>query len=158
MRRFAVTIALFAVVAAVVPAATRGDFDRVVDFSVTLKSLAAAAAGAQALPTGRMAVLTGTVKSVTIVNKDEATFQVRIELITGEWMGTDDVVAYSSYIDFSGSEYFKVFPARAPASPPPGVVVQSARVLVVGRPVSITLTPSGDRKVLLEGIDIRVIQ
>ena len=96
------------------PALSRGDFDRVVDFSVTLKTLAAAAEGRTPLPTGRMLLLSGTVSDVTILNKDQATFKVRIELITGEWIGLEDVKAYACYVEFSGPEFFKVFPIRAP--------------------------------------------
>ncbi len=159
MRRTGVVIALlFAVSAAVLPAASKADFDRVVDFSVTLKTLAAAADGTAPLPTGRMVLLTGTVSSITIVNKDRASFQVRIELITGEWIGLEDVKAYSCLVDFSGPEFFDVFPARAPAQPPAGVVVADARVLVTARAVSIVTTPLGEKRALLEGAYIRVIQ
>ena len=54
---------------------------------------------------------------MNILNKEQATFKVRIELITGEWIGLDDVKSYACYIDFTGPEFFKVFPA-APARPP----------------------------------------
>ena len=158
MRRTAVVLALLLLAAAGALAATRADFDRVVDFSVTLKTLAAAAAGTQPLPTGKMIMLTGTVSSVTIVNKDPATFQARIELITGEWFGLDDVKAYSCYVDFSGQEFFATFPARAPAQPGPDVVLQNARVLVAGRAVTVVTTPLGDKRVVVDGASIRVIE
>lgn len=158
MRRTAAVLALFTVLAASLPAVSKGDFDRVVDFSVTLKSLAAAADGKVALPTSRMLLLSGTVSSITILNKDQPTFQARIELITGEWLGLEDVKAYACYIDFTGPDFFSVFPARAPAQPVPGVIVQSARVLVAARAVSIVTTPLGEKRVLLEGAYIRVIE
>ena len=158
MRRTAVVLALVLLAPAAALAATRADFDRVVDFSVTLKSLAAAADGTQPLPTGKMIVLTGTVSSVTIVNKDPATFQVRIELITGEWFGLDDVKAYSCYVDFTGQEFFRIFPARAPAQPTPDMVLQNARVLVAGRATSIVTTPLGEKRVVVDGASIRVIE
>jgi hypothetical protein len=159
MRRTGIVLALlFGVAAASLPAIGRGDFDRVVDFSVTLKTLAAAADGATALPTARMLVLSGTVSSIAILNKDEPTFKVRIELIAGEWFGTEDVKAYACYVDFSGPEYFAAFPPRAPAQPGPGVIVQSVRVLVAGRALSIVTTPLGDKRVLLEGAYVRAIE
>jgi hypothetical protein len=160
MRRTAVVIAVFLLAATSAAfAATRADFDRVVDFSVTLKTLAAAAEGSQPLPTGRMIVLTGTVSSVTIVNKDQPTFQVRIELITGEWFGTEDVKAYTCFVDFTGAEFFKVFPARAPSQPSGSdVVLQNSRVLVAGRALSIVTTPLGEKRVIVEGASIRVIE
>ena len=158
MRRTAAVLALFTVLAAALPAVSKGDFDRVVDFSVTLKSLAAAADGKAALPTSRILMLSGTVSGITIVNKDQPTFQARIELITGEWLGLDDVKAYACYVDFTGADFFPVFPVRPPAQPGPGVIVQSARVLVVARAVSIVTTPLGEKRVLLEGEYIRSIE
>jgi hypothetical protein len=158
MRRTAAVLALFTVLAASLPAASKGEFDRVVDFSVTLKTLAAAADGKAALPTARMLVLSGTVSSITIVNKDPASFQVRIELITGEWIGTEDVKAYACYVDFTGADFSAVFPVRPPARPGPGVIVQSARVIVAARAVSIVTTPLGEKRVLLEGAYIRPVE
>jgi hypothetical protein len=158
MRRTAAVLALFTVLAAALPAASKADFDRVVDFSVTLKTLAAAADGKAALPTSRMLLLAGTVSTITILNKDQASFQVRIELITGEWLGLEDVKAYACYVDFTGADFFNTFPARAPAQPGPGVIVQSARVLVAARAVSIVTTPLGEKRVLLEGAYIRGIE
>jgi hypothetical protein len=158
MRRTAAVLALSTVLAVSLPAVGKGDFDRVVDFSVTLKSLAAAADGTAALPTSRMLLLSGTVSGITIVNKDQAAFQVRIELITGEWFGTEDVKAYACYVDFSGPDFFAVFPARPPAQPVPGVILQNARVLVAARAVSIVTSPLGEKRVLLEGSYIRAIE
>lgn len=144
--------------ATLVPALSRADFDRAVDFGVTLKSLSAAADGTAPLPGGRMAILTGTVSDITILGKEQASFKARIELTTGEWIGLEDVKAYSCYVDFSGAEYFKVFPARPPRQASPGVIVNDARVLLVGRVVDIVSSPAGGKRVLLDGIYIRSIQ
>jgi hypothetical protein len=139
-------------------AAPRSDFDRIVDFSVTLKSLSAAATGSASLPTGRLVVLSGTVSDVTILDANEATFKVRIEIITGEWIGTEDVKSYASYVEFTGPEYVKVFPARAPRTATPGIIAANTRVLVVGEPVKIVTTPTGAKQVLIDGVDIRSIE
>jgi hypothetical protein len=156
VRPLLVTLALFSSAVAL-PAASRADFDRVVDFSVTLKTLAAAADGTEPMPAGRMLVLSGTVSAVTIVNKEEATFRVRIEIITGEWVGLEDVKSYASFVDYAGQEFFAVFPARAPAKPGPDIVVQGSRVLVVARAAGVTTTPLGEKRTLLEGAYIRAI-
>jgi hypothetical protein len=160
MRRTVPVLAcLFLVLgAAALPALSHGDFDRVVDFSVTLKSLAAAADGKAPLPTGRMVVLSGTVSDVSILDKEPATFKVRIELITGEWIGLEDVKAYTCYVEFSGPEFFKVFPARAPRTVTPGVIVGNSRVLVVGRVVELTTSPLGAKRALVDGAYIRSIE
>jgi hypothetical protein len=158
MRRTVIVLALFAAASLSLSAVGKGDFDRVVDFSVTLKTLAAVADGNGTLPSARMLLLSGTVSSVTVLNKEKPAFKVRIELIMGEWIGTEDVKAYSCWVEYSGPEYFSVFPARAPAQPGPDVVAQNARVLVAGRAVSVVTTPLGEKRVLLEGAYIRVIE
>ncbi len=137
---------------------TRADFDRVVDFSITLKDLAAAAEGAESLPAGKFIVINGTVSDVTVIDKEQASFRVRIELITGEWFGTEDVKSYSCYVDFSGPEFFKTFPARPPRVVAAGTVAINSRVIVVGRPVEVTKTPLGEKRVLLQGVFVRVVE
>jgi hypothetical protein len=139
-------------------ALSRADFDRIVDFSITLKNLAAVADGREQLPTGRVLLLSGTVSDVNILSKDEATFKVRIELITGEWIGLDDVKSYSCYIDFSGPEFFKVFPARQSRTPAPGTISLNSRVVVIGSAVDVTGTPQGEKRVLVRGMHIRMIE
>jgi hypothetical protein len=150
---FAFVFLLFG--SALLSAAPHSDFDKIVDFSVTLKSLSAAASGSVPLPTGRMVFLSGTVSDVTILDAKEATFKVRIEIITGEWIGTEDVKAYASYVEFTGPEFFAVFPARAPRTATPGVIAANSRVLVVAKPTGIITTPTGEKQVLLDGAYIR---
>jgi hypothetical protein len=140
------------------PALSRTDLDRVLDLSVTLKTLSAAADGAAPLPYGRMLLLSGTVSDVAILDKDEATFRVRIELITGEWVGTEDVKAYACYVEFSGPEYFKVFPARPPRKAAPGTVVLDSRVIVMGAAQGVTTTPLGEKRVRVQGAYIRALE
>ncbi len=159
MRRSALSACvLLLVCSSFLPALSRADFDRVVDFSVTLKTLAAAADGKAPLPSGRMLLLSGTVSDVSILDKDEGSFRVRIELITGEWVGLEDVRSYSCYVDFSGPEFFKMFPARPPRAATPGIVALDSRVVVVGSAQEITTTPLGEKRVRVQGAYIRVIQ
>jgi len=149
---------IFILAARTLPALTRGDFDRVVDFSVTLKTLAAAAEGKAPLPSGRMLLLSGTVSEVDILNKDEKSFKARIELIAGEWIGLEDVKAYSCYVEFSGPDFFKVFPARPPRVATPNVITMNARVVVVCSPLDIVDTPQGEKRVRASGLYIRSIE
>jgi hypothetical protein len=149
---------LLLVCSSFVAALSRADLDRVLDLSVTLKTLSAAADGTAPLPAGRMILLSGTVSDVAILDKEEATFRVRIELMTGEWVGTEDVKAYSCYVEFSGPEYFKVFPARTPRKAAPGTVVLDSRVIVLGSAQGVTTTPLGEKRVRLQGAYIRALQ
>jgi len=142
----------------VLPALSRADFDRAVDFSVTLKTLAAVAEGSAPLPGAKMLVLTGTVSDVTILDKEQATFRVRIELIAGEWIGLEDVKSYACYVEFAGPEFFALFPARAPRSPTRGVVTLDTRVMVVGVARDVTETALGEKRVRVQGAYVRVIE
>ena len=149
------------ILVAAVPVAfglTRADFERVVDFSITLKDLAAVADGQARLQSGKLVILSGTVSDVNVIGKDEASFRVRIELITGEWIGTEDVKSYACYVDFSGPEYFQVFPARPPRTPTPGIVAIDSRVIVIGRPAEVTKTPLGESRVVVEGMFVRTVE
>ncbi len=143
---------------ALLPALSRADLERVIDFSVTLKTLATAADSGAPIPAGRTVLLSGTVSDVNILNKDQAGFKVRIELITGEWIGLEDVKSYSCYVEFTGSEYFKVFPARAPREAHRDLVTLNSRVLVIGRVLDVGATPLGAKRVVIDGAYIRSIE
>ena len=159
MRRWLpVLVSVLLLAAAHLPGLSRADLDRVIDFSVTLKSLATAAEQGSALPEGKTVLLSGTVSDVAILAKDESGFKVRIELITGEWIGLDDVKAYTCYVEFTGPEYARIFPARPPREPNRQLVTLNSRVLVVGRVVGMTSDPQGGRRVLVDGAYIRTIE
>jgi hypothetical protein len=160
MRRFVPVVACILLLAgsAFLHALSRADLERVIDFSVTLKSLSTAADNGAPIPTGKTVLLTGTVSDVTIVNKEQAGFKVRIELITGEWIGLDEVKSYYCYVEFSGAEYFRIFPARPPRTVSRDLVTLNSRVLVMGRVVEVTAAPLGARRVLVDGAYIRTIE
>jgi len=158
MRRVLPAVLLFVVASCVAFSLSRADFERVVDFSITLKDLAAVAEGRESLPSAKLVILNGTVSDVDVMNKEEASFRVRIELITGEWIGTQDVKSYSCYVDFTGLQYSAIFPVRPPKTAAPGTVVINSRVIVVGRPLAVTVTPLGEKRVLVEGMFVRTVE
>jgi len=161
VRRILPTVIIATLVVAAAPftfSLTSADFDRVVDFSITLKDLAAVADGQEGFPAGKIVILNGTVSDVNVINKDQGSFRVRIELITGEWIGTEDVKSYTCYVDFTGPQYSKIFPDRPPREPAPGTVVINSRVIVVGLPVQVVSTPLGEKRVLVQGMLVRVVE
>jgi hypothetical protein len=148
---------LLAFLAPFTSAISRSDFDRVVDFTITLKTVAAAAAGEAPLPSNRLFILDGTVSDISFVDKEKASFRVRILLMSGEWIGLEDVKSYACYVTFSGPEFFALFPARPPRDAPPGIVVLNSHLLVVARPVEVTSSPQGEKLMMLEGFSVRVL-
>jgi hypothetical protein len=144
--------------ASLLPAITRSELEGIVDFSVTLKSVAAAAKGGPALPAEKYFILVGTVTEVVFINKDPEAFSVRVQLLSGEWVGLDDVKGYTCYVTFTGSRFSSLFPARATEDSPANIIVVNTRVLVIVRSSGTMLSPSGEKTALLEGVEVRAIQ
>lgn len=157
--RFLAVVTL-SLAAAGLSALSRSDFDRTVDFAVEIKELDAYLTGQRTLPerNQRFLLLEGTVSDVVVLDKEEATFKVRVELISGEWVGTEDVKSYTCWIVFSGPEYAKLFPARAPKTPGPGVVTVNTRILAVALARDVGQNAFGEKRVILEGIHYRIVR
>jgi hypothetical protein len=134
----------------------RQDFDRIADFSVTIKTLAGLAEpGALA---GRLLLLDGTVASLQFLDPEEASFAVELELAGGEWIGTEEVRIYLCRVRFRGREYFRLFPRRAPRQPGPGQIVPNDRILVVARLAGRTTAEDGAPLWVLEGLHVRPLR
>ena len=89
------------------------DFDRISDFSITLKKLTEMAAeGDISLVKGKYLILDGALSSYTVINKDPDNYTVELLLVNGEWEGVSDVHIFRSVVIVKGKEYIKKFPAR----------------------------------------------
>lgn len=60
-----------------------------------------------------------------------APFEVAVELVSGEWIGTEDVRSYHALLILSGPESFKVFVRRRAPEPGAAVLASGARVLAL---------------------------
>jgi hypothetical protein len=134
----------------------RQDFDRIADFSVTIKTLAG-------LPdpgrlSGRLLLLDGTIASMQFLDPAEASFAVELELASGEWIGTEDVKIYLCRVRFRGQEYFRLFPRRAPRNPGPSQIVPNDRILVLARLSGRAVAADGTPLWLLEGLAVRPLR
>ncbi len=136
-------------------AQTRAEFDRIVDFSVTLKTLSDAAAGRVVPGAGRLVLLEGTLSEIVVLDDRPGSWTVRVELMAGEWIGVDEVRGYRCWVMFSGAAYADVFPGEAPDEPSASYIPPRARVLVLGRPLSPVVTPLGERVMTVEGFAVR---
>ena len=138
----------------------QSDFDRIVDFSFTLKQL-------NQLPTAdipaflaadKLLVLNGTVANVRFIDSDEENFQVELELVAGEWEGLENVRSYRCTVLFRGSRFFPVFPRRAPKNPAQEFVSANDRILVTAKAID-KISGEGDEAIwLLEGLHVRRIR
>jgi hypothetical protein len=134
----------------------RQDFDRIADFSVTIKTLAELKEPGRL--SGRLLLLDGTVASMQFLDPEEASFAVELELAGGEWIGTEDVKIYLCRVRFRGPEYFRLFPRRAPRSPSPSQVVPNDRILVLARLAGRTTSEEGVPLWVLEGLAVRPLR
>jgi hypothetical protein len=134
----------------------RQDFDRIADFSVTIKTLAALSEPGRL--SGRLLLLDGTIASMQFLDPGEASFAVELELAGGEWIGTEDVKIYLCRVRFRGPEYFLLFPRRAPRSPGPTQIVPNDRILVLARLAGRVPGEDGAPLWVLEGLAVRPLR
>jgi hypothetical protein len=136
----------------------RKDFDRIADFSVTLKTLAGLSENQARALAGRLLLLDGTVAYVQFLDPEEASFAVELELVGGEWVGVEDVKIYRCRVRFSGPEFFPRFPRRAPRTPDPGQILLNDHLLVVARLAERTTAADGSPVWVLDGLHARPLR
>jgi hypothetical protein len=137
-----------------------GDFDAVADFSVTVKTLSGldeATAAAYGL-LDRFLLLDGTVTNILVLDANEESYLVQVELVSGEWIGLDEVRSYSCWVLFSGPRFAGVFPARLPRNPAPGVIASNDTILIVAKPLQTVEIAEGEIAWVLEGIYARPLR
>jgi hypothetical protein len=137
-----------------------GDFDAVADFSVTIKTLSQldeATAAAYGLM-DRFLLLDGTVTNKLVLDSNEESYLVQVELVSGEWIGLDEVRSYSCWVLFSGPRFAGVFPARVPRDPPPEVIADNDKILIVALPLQTVEIAEGETAWVLEGIYARPLR
>ena len=134
----------------------RQDFDRIVDFSVTIKTLAGLSEPGGL--SGRLLLLDGTVASMQFLDPEEASFAVELELAGGEWIGTEDVKIYLCRVRFRGPQYFRLFPRRAARTPGPSQIVPNDRILVLARLAGRSEAEDGSPLWVLEGLRVRPLR
>lgn len=133
------------------------DFDAVVDFSVTIKTLSGldeTAAKAYGLM-DRFLLLDGTVTNLLVLDPKKDSYTVQLELVSGEWIGLEEVRSYSCWVLFSGPQFAAVFPRRVPRKPPPGIVANNSHILVVARALQKVEVAEGQSAWVLEGVHVR---
>jgi len=136
----------------------RQDFDRIADFSVTIKTLSSLSENQARGLAGRLLVLDGTIASMQFLNAEEPSFAVELELVGGEWVGTEDVKIFRCRVRFSGTEYFRRFPRRSPRSPSPEQIVLNDRLLVVARLAGRAAAEDGSPLWVLDGLHARPLR
>ena len=161
MRKF--NVALLITILIILPGALhsldRKDFDAIVDFSITIKTLNLhGETDPSFLDTDKLLLLNGTVSSISFVNPKQENFVVQVELVSGEWVGLEEVKSYNCTVIFQGSEFYRLFPRRRPKNPSPDMISANNRVLVVAKAQNRVTNEAGELHWLLEGFYIRRIR
>jgi hypothetical protein len=159
LRRIACALLACGILAPLATAQTRAAFDKIVDFSVTLKTVSAAAAGEAVLPANRLLLLEGSISEIVVLDDRPEAWKVRVELIAGEWVGLDEVRGYRCWVTFAGPAYADVFPAEVPDEPSSDYLPLHTRVLVLARALASALAPApatlGEKVMTVEGLAVR---
>jgi hypothetical protein len=145
--------------AAIAGAFDRSDFDRIVDFSMTLKGLDQGSGGSRAdlVQQGKLLILNGTVSNIRILSPEPEGFQVQLELVLGEWIGLEEVRSYRCSVLFQGPEYAPLFP-RKKSGVSGAAIETNTRVLVVARALEPVSVEKDRTDWLLQGFHIRSLQ
>ena len=158
MRKRILTVALFASIPLFIFGQSLKDFNEVVDFSVTIRELSAAAAAQDvgALPE-RLVIIDGTVASRLVIDGNAETYVGQVELIGGEWLGVEKVVMYRCYLLLEGPQFANTIPARRSRTKHPDEIDLNSRILVVGELLGLFETDDGAIVPVLATYHIRKI-
>ena len=157
------TAGLMIVLALLVPGAaysiSKAELDRVIDFSVTVKTLDRldAVTARDYRLDERFLILDGTVSTIEVIEPEESRYQVVVELVSGEWIGLEEVRSYRCLVLFSGPEFARVFPRRAPRDAGPRVITPNDRVVLVARLLEPVALDTQESIWVLEGFYVRAL-
>lgn len=159
MRRGLATAVAFLIAATGASGADIGDFDEVVAFEESLKSLSVSVRRGISEPVDeRLLVIDGVVAAIEVLDAEEASFRARIELVSGEWRGLEEVVMYNAYVDIAGPQFFRRVPTRRNPTDAPGAIVPNEPLLVVARFTGVDLDAEGTPVPVLEAYYARPLQ
>ena len=135
------------------------DFAGIVDFAVSLKQLSENLQmdASSKIDPEKFVILHGSVSSISFLNTKKPTYEVQLELVSGEWIGLEEVKSYRCRIVFRGPEYYALIPRRVPRNSTEKVVVENTRVIVVGKLREIVVTDFEGSMWLLDGYFIRTM-
>jgi hypothetical protein len=138
----------------------REDFQAVVNFSLTLERLDAAAQRRIPLwQDDRLVILDGTVASVVVVDSNQESFLAELELVRGKWRGLDEVVMYRSIVQLRGQEFASLFSrSRRSRRPNPNALSPNTAVVVVGTVTGLREDPETGPAYVLDCVELRRVQ
>jgi hypothetical protein len=123
-------------------------FDAIVNFESTIKDFHVAMESGRQIAEKRFVLLTGTVGSI-VEGKGERP-QYTVELVSGEWISTDDVRSYHVAIRFEGEDYAQFFDRKT------GTIKPGDRLIVVAQNTGTQEDFDNEKIAVLTGFRIRL--
>ena len=139
------------------------DLNKLFDLNVTIKTLDLSLKEnrTENIDKSKLVLLNGAVSSVIVLNSKRDSYEVVLEVMSGEWVGTEDVRSYRVYVDFKGSRYYSMIPRRKPRHPKGNEILRNTGVMIIARILQPVLPPGAqsenDTAWFLEGLYIRKI-
>lgn len=104
------------------------DFESVLDFSVELSTLADRSRTMEIVDQGRIIILEGVSGDTMMMDGGPV-----LKILGGEWIGSEEVRAYSCLFYLDDRKWREVFPIDRPEEPGPDYVSPGSRLLVAAR-------------------------
>ena len=147
------------IAAGVLHAVDQAEFDEVVAFEHSLKSLALSVQEDGEPPVAdRVLVLDGIVASVEVLSSDETEFRARVELVRGEWQGLEAIALYKAYVDVSGPRFRERIATGRTEGTQANMIRTDEPALVVGRVTDVIPDEDGTPVPVVEGFYLRPLQ
>ena len=137
---------------------TKEEWNSLTNFDMTLEALSEMAEQPGALETaaGKVLVLRGVVGTRQVSINDGENYQAELEIISGKWIGLEEVRMYSVIVVLSGQEFVNHVPAGRTRNPHPDEVPLNSDVLVAGRLLGVA-DLDGRAVPVLDCYDIRIL-
>ncbi|MQY76429.1 MAG: hypothetical protein GH155_02230 [Spirochaeta sp.] len=136
------------------PAYSKSDFDKILEFSTSLKNLEQSAF----LENGKLLLLNGTVSNLQVLDKEKESFKIMVEIVAGEWIGLDEVRSYRCFVLFAGKDFFSIFPSRKPKNPSAEMIFLNDRIILLAKASPSTEEMREQGIWLLDGLHVRQLQ
>lgn len=150
---------LFSAVAFPVFSEVKDDFDKNVDFSVTLETIhrALTAQRTDVLPMEKAVILDGAISSIQIIDGEPESFSAEITIVDGRWIGLEEVRMYSCIVTVQGPDFAARIPVRRSRREVRNEISANSHIIVVGRITDFRNESGEEPAAVLEGFYIRTI-
>jgi len=134
------------------------DLNNVIDFATTLRELNKIAENGDpdALPS-RFVIIDGVVASRDVVNSNPADFVGELRLVSGEWLGVEQVVRYECILVLVGPEFASAIPVRRSRTVNPNEIALNTRILAIAQAIGLYQREDGSVVPVLQAVKIRQI-